>query len=169
MYMVQRSGRHFKVPFDFYVGGHTHKKKIIKMAENILWKRQWLGIKMGHRRDFYPIVHGTIYILGDCARPKLDEEQPQMMRFWKNTCFLLPFKKPGKYSGFKSQNNFSFLRNGSDFVLDYLTSSPKIPQHRRCLWCLNGWCWVLVHFVVRVASNGQRPQKPFDADYVYFS
>ena len=162
------------------------------MAENILWKRQWLGIKMGHRRDFYPIVHGTIYILGDCARPKLDEEQPQMMRFWKNTCSLLPFKKPGKYSGFKRQNNFSFLRNGqnktwqerfslvgnskgnfkgfwSDFVLDYLTSSPKIPQHRRCLWCLNGWCWVLVHFVVRVASNGQRPQKPFDADYVYFS
>ena len=51
------------------------------MAENILCKRQWIGIKIGHCRDFYPIVHGTIYILGDCARPKLDEEQPKMMRF----------------------------------------------------------------------------------------
>ena len=51
------------------------------MAENILRKRQWIEIKMGHRRDFYPIVHGTIYILGDCARPKLDEEQPQKTRF----------------------------------------------------------------------------------------
>ena len=51
------------------------------MTENILLKRLWIEIIMGYRRDFYPNVHGTIYILGDCARPKLDEEQPQMMRF----------------------------------------------------------------------------------------
>ena len=202
--MVQRCERNFKVPFDFYKNSPpppTHTKKMnlsngrkYAVKTSVHWL-QWIEIIMGYRRDFYPIVHGTIYILGDCARPKLDEEQPQMMRFWKKihvSCYSL---KPGKYSGFKRLNYFSFLRNGRNkirwqersspvgnskenlkgfwFLIKIcarlLTSSLKISRHRRCLWCLNGWCWVLVHFVVRVASNGQRPQKPFDADYVYFS
>jgi hypothetical protein len=42
---------------------------------------------MGHRQDFYPIVHGTIYILGDCAKPKLDEELPLNDAFLKKYMF----------------------------------------------------------------------------------
>ena len=94
------------------------------MAENILWKRQGIEIKMGHRRDFYPIVHGTIYILGDCARPKLDEEQPQRMNFEK-THVSSYYLKPGKYSGFKRQNNFSFLRNSQNKTYFLLLGIPK--------------------------------------------
>ena len=145
------------------------------MAENILWKRQWTSSGfLSHCECCYICT-----ILGDCARPKLDEEQPQMMRFWKNTRFLLKYFYCfwGKAkTNWMTREKFSCwkFRRKSQWILiricaRLLTSSPKISQHRRCLWCLNGWCWVLVHFVVRVASNGQRPQKPFDADYVYFS
>ena len=96
------------------------------MAENILWKRQWIEIKMGHRRDFYPIVHGTIYILGDCARPKLDEEQPKMMRFWRNTCFQLPFKTRLSILDSKDKIIFHFEERPKHEKKDFLLL--KIPK-----------------------------------------